>query len=255
MRSLCSWRSSAALERQCRQRAADATSSAILDLDARELRVASAAAHYRGQELKLLSPTQVSFANGVSDRSPQAGCAGRDLPARGRARAHPRYSCIGTPDRAEAHQRVHAGSAGAGGDRGACTVAGPSLGAHGRNRLERHRHAVCRPHGGGSSRARYAFEGGPRRNRGLGQGSLGHRQRSLADGAGRSSSGGQRRVRSAASGQARHRLGQSADGGARHACRGQARRRRHGGRRARRPRRYAARSPSRKAIGAITCAG
>jgi translocation and assembly module TamB len=46
--------------------AADATSNAILDLDARELRVANAAAHYRGQELKLLSPTQVSFANGVS---------------------------------------------------------------------------------------------------------------------------------------------------------------------------------------------
>ena len=46
--------------------AADATSNAILDLDARELRVANAAAHYRGQELKLLSPTQVSFANRVA---------------------------------------------------------------------------------------------------------------------------------------------------------------------------------------------
>ena len=46
--------------------AVDATSNAMLDLDARELRVASAAAHYRGQELKLLSPTRVSFANGVS---------------------------------------------------------------------------------------------------------------------------------------------------------------------------------------------
>jgi translocation and assembly module TamB len=46
--------------------AADASSTAILDLDARELRVASAAAHYRGEELKLLSPTRVSFANGVS---------------------------------------------------------------------------------------------------------------------------------------------------------------------------------------------
>ena len=46
--------------------AAEATSGAILDLDARALRIASATAHYRGQELKLLSPTQVSFANGVS---------------------------------------------------------------------------------------------------------------------------------------------------------------------------------------------
>lgn len=45
---------------------ANVSSSALLNVDTRKLRVASAVAHYRGQELKLLSPAQFSFANGLS---------------------------------------------------------------------------------------------------------------------------------------------------------------------------------------------
>jgi translocation and assembly module TamB len=42
------------------------SSSALLNLDAHSLRVASAVARYRGQELRMLSPVRLSFASGLS---------------------------------------------------------------------------------------------------------------------------------------------------------------------------------------------
>jgi translocation and assembly module TamB len=46
--------------------AASIASSAVLNVDARELRVSSAVAHYRGQEFRLLGPARVTYANGWS---------------------------------------------------------------------------------------------------------------------------------------------------------------------------------------------
>jgi translocation and assembly module TamB len=46
--------------------AASVSSSAVLNVEAGELRVASAVAHYRGQELRLLAPARLSYANGLS---------------------------------------------------------------------------------------------------------------------------------------------------------------------------------------------
>ena len=46
--------------------AASASSSAVWNIGTRELRMASTVAHYRGQELRLLAPARVSYANGWS---------------------------------------------------------------------------------------------------------------------------------------------------------------------------------------------
>ena len=46
--------------------AASASSSAVWNIGARELRMASTVAHYRGQELRLLAPARVSYAHGWS---------------------------------------------------------------------------------------------------------------------------------------------------------------------------------------------
>ncbi len=46
--------------------AASLSSSAVWNIDARELRVASSVAHYRGQDFRLLAPARVSYANGWS---------------------------------------------------------------------------------------------------------------------------------------------------------------------------------------------
>jgi translocation and assembly module TamB len=42
------------------------SSSALLDLDARELHLSSATAEYRGEKMRLASPARVSFASGVA---------------------------------------------------------------------------------------------------------------------------------------------------------------------------------------------
>ena len=46
--------------------AASLSSTAVWNIDARELKVASSVAHYRGEELKLLAPARMSYANGWS---------------------------------------------------------------------------------------------------------------------------------------------------------------------------------------------
>ena len=63
--------------------AASVSSSAVLNLEAQELRLASAVASYRGEELKLQSPSRISFANGLSVDQLTLGARGAVLQIQG----------------------------------------------------------------------------------------------------------------------------------------------------------------------------
>ena len=88
--------------------AASLSSTAVWNIDARELTVANGIAAYRGQEFKLLAPARVSYANGLSVDRLQTRCAGRGVQNRRSADAGSRCARIAAPARAAARQCVHA---------------------------------------------------------------------------------------------------------------------------------------------------